>query len=902
MLAGPTPKYPCETKPCPDCPYGGPKVGSRGNPKARIVFVGEAPGAQEIVRKIPLVGPSGDVFWRTLPRNLRELGIDPDEDILILNSVQCLPPKSAGKDASKNQAAVGRAANICCYRLEDEIRAHPRDLVVAMGNHAVRSLMVNQGLKITQIRGMPLPYEGSRYGLLPTVHPAALLRGTGNYRQFREDIAYAIDLAVGKPRKNPVKPKWYVARDAQEVENICDMLSTWPSVACDTETGGFNHLTDEMLALGLCADPKKVYIIPGDLVKHTRRLFESHATRFIWHNGKFDLRFMRRDVGRDVRVDEDTMLLSYALDETGGIHDLEQVGNDFIGAPDYKNMLKPYLPNRKTSYRVIPKPILYEYLAYDTSNTRQIWSIARARVRADPALERLYTRVLIPASEFLYQVEARGIMLCQNRVERQRKVLQGEIDNAYTRLQAQAKKYGANAEVNPNSPKQLQVMLWDRIKLVPPTKGDRSTRKEVLERLPKHPFVEALRDFRKAAKAKSTYVTSLDKNVNVDGAVHATYLIHGTRTGRLSSRGPNMQNIPRSAALRGMYRARPGHVFIKVDLNQAELRSLACLSNDTFLVPLYKDSKRSLHRETAVDFFKGWMDRKNSAQGKEELMRAKAINFGVVYGRTAPSVANEFQISSEVAQQWIDRWFDRSPEAKKFIERCRSAPAKGTTLVTCFGRKKRHWIVTRENLNALQNEASNFPHQSIAGDICLLGAAKADRIFQELRERSDMGGWGIYPVNEVHDEAMFECPDHPEVIAWAKNVIIKCMESIPLEWGLTTVPFKAEADVGRRWSIYRHGVGHEYEYTGDNDGWATPTEGVLQALKLGAENARVLEAKLEGVRKPRAKDSADQDDDDGDLLEGDASDSDWFGSEAEAPWGYAPSTEHDHRLDRELNE
>lgn len=901
MLAGPQPKYPCETRKCEQCPYGGPKVGSRGNPKARIVFVGEAPGAQEIVRKIPLVGPSGDVFWRTLPKDLRENGIDPDEDILILNSVQCLPPKTAGKDASKNQAVVGKAASICWGRLHDQIKEYPRDLVVAMGNHAVRSLMCNQGLKITQIRGMPLRYEGSRFGLLPTVHPAALLRGTGNYRQYREDIAYAIDLARGLSPKNPVKPKWYVAKNSEEVENICDMLSTWPAIAADSETGGFNHLTDETLALGLCADPKMVYIIPGELVKHTRRMFKSRVPRFIWHNGKFDLRFMRRDVGKHVRVDEDTMLISYALDETGGIHDLEQVGNDFIGAPDYKHMLKPYLPNRKTSYRVIPKPILYEYLAYDTSNTLQIWRIGRERVRSDSALERLYTRVLIPASEFLYQVEARGIMLCKNRIERQRKVLQLQIDEAYGKLQFQAKKYGANAEVNPNSPKQLQVMLWDRIKLVSPFKGDRSTRKAVLELLPKHPFVVALQEFRKAAKAKSTYVTSLDRNVNIDGAVHATYLIHGTRTGRLSSRGPNMQNIPRSAALRGMYRARPGHVFIKVDLNQAELRSLACLSNDSFLVPLYKDSKRSLHRETAVDFFKGWLERKNSVQGKEELMRAKAVNFGVVYGRTAGSIADEFQIPAEVGQQWIDRWFARSPEAKKFIERCRAAPAKGTTLVTCFGRKKRHWIVTRENLNALQNEASNFPHQSIAGDICLLGAAKADKIFQYLRESLAMGGWGIYPVNEVHDEAMFECPDDPLIIAWAKNVIIKCMESIPIEWGLTTVPFKAEADVGRRWSIYRHGEGYEYEYTGDDNDWATPSAEVLDLLRAGAENAKVLGAELEGIRKPHSSNLVPEGDDDGDIPEGDTVDSDWSDHEGGTPWGYAPSTEDDHRLNRELD-
>jgi len=889
-LAGPSYEYATELPSCALCPYGGPRVGSRGNPQAKVVFIGEAPGAQELTHGIPLVGPSGEVFWRTLPPDA------PLDDILILNACQCLPPRS--KDTAKNTAAVARGAQACHARLMMQVEEFPRSLIVAMGNHALRSLTLNNSWKITQIRGQLLQYAGSAIGLLPILHPAALLRGTGNYRQFREDILYAFDLLRGIPRRSPVTPRYFVARHKYHVAQICNSLISKTYIALDTETGGFNHLTDEILAVGLCADADLVYIVPGDLTRYLKPLFSNgdlSGPKFIWHNGKFDMRFMRRPdaVGEAARCDEDTMLLSYTLDEQGGIHDLEQVGNDLIGAPDYKHMLKPYLPNKKTSYRAIPKPILYRYLALDTSNTRQIFDVLRPRVSSDAKLEKCYTRVLMAASEFLYRVEQQGIMVCPNRVKHQAKVLQQGIDDSNSRLQNAAVKAGSNVEINPNSPQQLAVLLFDRLRLKSPKAGERSTAKGILEKLPKHPVVEAISDYRKAKKAKSTYVDSLVKNVNIDGRVHATYLIHGTRSGRLSSRGPNMQNIPRGTAIRSMYMAAPHHVFIKADLNQAELRSLAVLSGDDYLLEVYAPgSKRKLHWETAADFYPGWerLDPKQGV-GLDQLMRAKAVNFGIVYGRQAPSLAAEFSIPVLEAQRWINKWRDRSPKAWDFIEKCRQAPIQGYNLVTLFGRKKRHWLVTQENLIGLQNEAANFPHQSIAHDICLLGGAKAEPILRPF---------GVHPVNEVHDEIMFECPDIPELIAYAKYVIIRCMESIAPEWGLTRIPFIAEADVGRRWNIYRNPKLKEfrYEYSpDDSDRWWEPNSSVRAAYlqtetdpnthkdssilgsKQGMETSRVLWDKTGLGYEP---DTDGTDGDESDLQQG-------------LVWGPPPSSQPDHR-------
>lgn len=806
--------------PCATCPYGGPRVGSRGNPQAPIVVVAEGPGTQELKVGIPLYGPSGHVFWTTIKEALKANGFHPDEDVYVLNAMQCLPPRIKN-DAAKNTALLAKGAAACRPRLMSLIEKHPRKLIVALGNHALRTITGNYGYKITQVRGKPLTLQLSKDGLpwnssvLPVVHPAAILRGTGNYRQFKMDLNYAVELAAGKSPKLPIVPElqnsiawkdshyeypgenYILCRTEKDVWACIRELFHAPVIAGDVETTGFNRFTDKLMCIGLAANPRRVHVVPEKYIPLLGFLFRYSEARFVWHNGKFDIGFLRPVEGcGKARVDDDTMLLSYALDEGSGIHDLEQVSGDLIGAPDYKDMLKPYLPKKSTSWAVIPKPVLYRYLAFDVSNTLQIYQIMHDWVMRDRHLAKLYTEVLMPSSEMLYHIEMYGIGICQNRVDNNARRLQKEIDDAVLKLNRVCRKLGTDA-INPDSPQQVAKLWFDVAKIRPPRLGSRSTDKEVMDKLPKHPAVDAVRAYRKAAKAKSTYVDSIAKNLQPDGRIHATYLIHGTRTGRLSSRKPNMQNIPRDKRIRGMFYAGKGRVFIKADLNQAELRSLACLSGDEFLCEIYvPGGKRSLHKETAADrsfFPNGWDGGKTTA-GDEQLMRAKAVNFGIVYGREAPSLSEEFDVPTHESQRWIDAWFKRSPKAKKFIDSCKAVPLKGKTLLTPFGRKKRHHIVTQENLHALQNEASNFPHQSIASDINLLGAIRARPLLRRI---------GFFLVNVVHDEVMAEGPDVPELIAKAKQILISCLEGVAQEYGMTRIPFKAEADIGRRWSIYR---------------------------------------------------------------------------------------------------
>jgi DNA polymerase-1 len=337
----------------------------------------------------------------------------------------------------------------------------------------------------------------------------------------------------------------------------------------------------------------------------------------------------------------------------------------------------------------------------------------------------------------------------------------------------------------------------------------RSTGKEVLEKLPQdHPVIKALKRHRKAAKMLSTYVLAVQKAIEADGRIHATFLIHGTRTGRLSSRKPNMQNQPREPEVRSHFVSPINRRLIAIDLNQAELRSLAHCSGDPALCAIFKDpTKGSLHDEVAELLFPGWKMRKGSKDfiiqtlAKEQKMKAKNVNFGIVYGITAAGLAEQMSsptnpVSSAEAQLFLDKWAKRFPVAWAFIQKCRMAAANGETISTPFGRQKRHWVVSRENLHALMNEAANFPHQSIAHDIVLHTGI-------EIMERKLLEPLNAFFINEIHDELLIEAPDDDEITLKIIQMVIEVMERKPTEWNINRVPFKAEAKTGYRWGHMR---------------------------------------------------------------------------------------------------
>ncbi|MEE8598943.1 MAG: DNA polymerase [Dehalococcoidales bacterium] len=778
---------------CIGCPFGGPKVGSKGDPKSPIVFVAESPGIEEVKQKVgPLVGTSGRIFHIFVP--------DGEKAPYILNAMECRPLGSLKKEPKMNEAAM------CCReRLLDKVKTHPRRLIVAMGNPAVRSLTGDFSLKITQIRGRLIPSPMAELGILPVVHIAALMRGTGSFRQWKQDIQYAMELGNGASPRVHIPAKvinFYGPLSQEYVDALFNRMGK--GLTADIETSSLDHRTGRILSIGITPrnDLGISYAFLPIHLPLLRYHLEDDSYGWCWHNGKFDVKFLRR-AGVRARVNDDTMLMSYTQDEVGGVHDLETVSGDVLGAPDYKYMIQPYLPNKKASYSLIPYPILTAYQAIDTSNTAQIREIYRERIRKEPALEKLYTKTLLPASEMLIQVEENGICTDAERLEENEgyfAVMKRDIEHQIQEM--------VGTSINPGSPKQVKRLLFYKLRMPNRKKG--STDKSVLKWLQEkteHPVLALILKHRTATKMYGTYVKGIKRFVHeATQRLYATFLVHGTRTGRLAARDPNLQNPPRDPQIRGTFVAAPGYEFVEVDLSQAELRSLAALSGDPALSEVFL-SGGSPHKDLAIHLFNGWerdyerylADPGNPLwlQSKEDYTKCKNVNFGIMYGITAFGLMEQINDTKQVAQDMLDGWADRYPTASKFIQKCRDTVKSGQVMTTCFGRKKRIQLVTYQNLNFLQNEAANFPHQSIASDITLHAAIRT------WRELLDMG---VRIVNLIHDALLLEVPiTHDNHIRDDAIALVRCeMAQVPKDWGVSQeIPFESEGEVGHRWGSLR---------------------------------------------------------------------------------------------------
>ena len=812
---------------CENCPFkNGKLVGSRGNPASPLAIVGESPGVLEIREGIPFIGPSGYILDAALPSDAKQV-LDP----FITNAHICFP----GTRISKTPEKVTAAVQCCSARLKEEMATFPRKVILTLGNAALWSLTGDYGTKITQVRGKLYPSRLAEIGIIAAVHPSYLMHGGGSLRQFRADIKYAVDLALGKATaKRYIIPKIEILSTEQEIWNLARQWGPEDVIAADTETGGydgFDHLRDHVLCSGYCNDPNLVHVIPAELTHSSTHLFRSRAS-FIWHNGKFDAKFLRAAKVHNVRVDEDTMLLSYAADETKGVHDLEQVASDVIGAPDWKYMIDPYLAAAKANnpkgynvtYADIPLPILYDYMSRDISSTKQIFPFLREQVYRDPKLELLYTKTLIPASEYLVWVEEAGMKLDLEQVELNEGRLQKECDQLAEKINEIGRAKGIG-DTNPNSPLQLAYLLYDVLKLKS-VKGriTRSTDVDTLDKLdPENPCVIALKRYRKAKKALSTYVVPARDHFDskkkfvpgwinpVDKRVHTTYKIHGTATGRLASEDPNLLNIPRDPMLRGQFVAADGKILLDVDTNQAELRVLAELSGDEDLTRIYTTKGMSLHDEVTDELFGKaatydaatldyYLDKFNVRHHgpdrwlyelrAEQKMKAKNVNFGIPYGISEYGLAEQIDDTVAVAREYLNKWYKRFHGARKFLLKCREAVALNRVFVTPFGRKRRFGVVTQEHLNELQNQMSNFPMQSIASDIVLQTG-----IYMAPRARR----WGIPIVNTVYDSLLYEVPLDIPLIQDLSAATVERLGIVAKEWGIKRIPITGEGKIGLRW-------------------------------------------------------------------------------------------------------
>lgn len=797
---------------CTNCYYLSPKVGSKGPIDSEFVIVGESPGIQEVVAKAPFVGPSGEVIHETL----KKMG-GGDLEPYFTNAIHCLP-------RMKDPQNVAAACQRCRPRLFDELRSHPRTVILALGATALQSLTGDFSLKITRERGKLFRSDLASIGIVASVHPSFLLRGGGNYTQFERDVKYAIDLVKEGEgaRKLPSGTTYEVLNTPNLVADFISQMAKEPEgtrIGCDIETTGFNHQTDRILYLGMQHRPHKSVIIPGDLI--VDELFAPHLD-LVWHNGKFDCRFLRPKFP-SARVDNDTLLMNYALNERRGIHDLDQAASDWLGSVNHKHLVD-YIykatitekdgTKRKGNLSDLDPELVERYLALDINDTYHLVDSLWPQIESDKKLTFFYQNHLLPGSEYLLKLELNGLLVDDEWVEQNHYRLTNEIHRVEQQLEQIAQKYGLQT-FNPGSWQQVKDLIYTRMKLAPYSwSTDDDTLAKLQKQFPQNSVIRLLREHRKVAKSHGTYVKPLiwgeKRDVLVrtkqgkpvkkqsvvfpDGRTHSSYLLHGTPTSRLACRDPNVQNIPRDPLLRGQFKARDGYGILECDYSQAELRCLAALSGCPDLGGIFLAGK-DLHNEfTTFLFGPGWT--------KENKMAAKTVNFGIPYGREAPSIAADpdlnksraqgEEITVEEAQGWIDGWAQRFPVAWEFIQKCRQAPALNQTITTVFGNKKRPGVVSQDKLRDLMNESANFPHQSTASNLTI----RAGIELIDLLEQS----YDTYIVNTVHDCIVMEVPLNMPLIKEVAILVMNKMEEIATRYPLLkNIPFKSDAEFMHRW-------------------------------------------------------------------------------------------------------
>ena len=444
---------------------------------------------------------------------------------------------------------------------------------------------------------------------------------------------------------------------------------------------------------------------------------------------------------------------------------------------------------------------LCERVAVDTDYTYQLFFILRDEVAKEPKLEKVYRDMLIPAANFLTRVEENGIFVDADYLH--------ELDVRYTALLQKIKEEiqnvaapfwdpesykiatgakSAPAVFNPGSSQQMAWMIFDRLKLRPRIKKGRSTDKDILKSIEKPPLlVTKVLEYRTVQKEHSTYVLGLLDARDVDGKVRTTFSLHIAATGRLTSKEPNIQNQPSANGvgnIRKCFLPSEGKILAEIDYSGAELRWLAVLSGDENLGKIFR-SGRNLHVEVAKALF-------GEHYTKAQKLRAKALNFGIPYGRKAQSIAEEHNIPVAEAQQMMDDWFVAYPGAKKYLEWCDSQVVRGNYMESAFGRRRRFGLVSPASLDSLQNEARNFAIQSSSSDLLLWCAMDSEK---DLLQK-----WNTKIVNLIHDSMLLEIPADPKTVAEVGRYCYKKMTEAPMKLFGIDLPFKADYEIGKNWS------------------------------------------------------------------------------------------------------
>jgi len=627
------------------------------------------------------------------------------------------------------------------------------------------------------------------YNLRPTVEEiAALLREARGLAAdgkpsglavaiFENEQALAEEVAV-EPENSEIEPEPPPA----------ETMDLFGKPKSQEASGPTQPPLDPACRLGFSVDGKSALEVSLD-TPGVRAALEDESLPKLVHDLKAVLRAFTPH-GVNLRaVTTDVMLQSYLVNPTHGSHTLPDIAarSTNRALEHQPSKLNPNDPKRLAEAAAAVVRLARIFAEQIAESDRTAESTASTITRT-PSLKHVYETMDLPLVAVLLRMEQAGVRIDPKTLSSMSSRLAVEMDTLAERIYSDA-----GERFNINSPKQLGDVLFNKMMLPKPMKYGKgkviSTAQDVLEELAEHhPVPRVVLEYRQLAKLRSTYLDSLPNLVDSEGRVHTTFNQVGTATGRLSSTNPNLQNIPIRTALgreiRAAFIAAPGNLLMSADYSQIELRLMAHFSQDPLLLNAYR-TNQDIHTLTAAEVF--GVD--PATMDKETRNRAKAVNFGIVYGISPFGLAAQLGIDQREARTYIERYFERYSGVRRFIDETLETVRREQAVRTFFGRARPIPDIQSRNPNMrgfAERTAVNTPLQGTAADLIKLAMIAIDRALAARKLRSRM-------TLQVHDELLFDVL--PEEADEVRQLVQYEMEHV----AEFSVPIVADIGLGQNW-------------------------------------------------------------------------------------------------------
>ncbi|KHA59808.1 DNA polymerase I [Vibrio variabilis] len=603
-----------------------------------------------------------------------------------------------------------------------------------------------------------------------------------------------------------------VTIDRSQYETILDEATfyTWLEklkaadvFAFDTETDSLDYMVANLVGLSFATQEGVAAYVPVAhdyldapqqldrdwVLAQLKPILEDDTQAKVGQNLKYDASVLAR-YGIEMKgIKHDTMLASYVYNSVGGKHDMDSLALRFLQHSCISFEQIAGKGKKQLTFNQIELDQASPYAAEDADVTLRLHNRLMANIEKDEQLKAIYEEIEVPLVPVLSRIERTGVLIDDMKLAAQSQEIAQRLDE----LEQKAYEI-AEQEFNMNSPKQLQALLFEKMGLPVIKKtpsGTPSTNEEVLQELAlDYPLPKLILEYRGLAKLKSTYTDKLPKMINPEtGRVHTSYHQAVTATGRLSSTDPNLQNIPirndEGRRIRQAFIAPHGYKIMAVDYSQIELRIMAHLSGDKALLDAFQQGK-DIHAATAAEIMGTTIDQVSS----EQRRRAKAVNFGLIYGMSAFGLAKQLGIPRGEAQDYMNTYFERYPGVMQYMEDTRSAAAEQGYVETIFGRRLHLPEIKSRNgmrRKAAERAAINAPMQGTAADIIKKAMLLVDEWIQAE------GDGRVKLLMQVHDELVFEVQE--SALTEIESKVQQLMESA----AALDVPLVAEAGHGDNW-------------------------------------------------------------------------------------------------------